>query len=1305
MSLVRRAALAALLTLAAALSLSATASAVVQVTDDPDDPFESYEISSDIRRITFDSESSPGNLKLTVEWEFAASKRLGTHVFLDTDGDGRANWTVQIIDYADEQSLHPDGSGDGGVAKYVLAPANKSTTQCQSWEDADPPRNYHVFSQVPAHYRSADNRTVATITIPLSAIGNPASLVWGALATSGDDSFRHPVDLVPDGANNATDIFGQPVDPQNPPFAEYPWDCSPGNDASAGDKFPLDRGITLRLRDDAPPAPVRPYDPPATVSISSQTPEHASPGRPVTLTATASDPGGAILHTVWDLDGNGTYTDAPEQQTATTTFATAGLHRVGVRVIDSGGNASFAYRTIDVRDWPAQLVLTPTNATPKKSEKITIGATYEGPSSIDPSTIQWGFDADGAGDDDDPYTWNTGPSWTLGFGVPTRYVIKARATDADGNVVRGRTTIAVENQPPVPRGFLIRAKQVPDNPYNNDPLVKDKPIILEARFSDEQIPAVAWDLDGDGQYDDATGSKITQTYAEAGEKQVSARATDSGGLTATQDTSFEVRESEEAGCAGKATDPSGEFRAVGCFRPDPDNKAIKTTKDEVDLNGLKLIPQGGAQINIIPGLGKILTVGPGTVKVQAGDVVLFQGRFQADANCDSSKQECLLGQFSVPAFSKLKGFPLAGDVDVYLNPKGTRVHVNVDVLGSIGLGVTARADLHTEDGKGLILDGLEVRSPMIPIPGTDLTIGQFAVTYQGDTKRWTGSGAVTLPTPSFTKLSGDFAFSEITGFERAHGEVDGLDIPIDPYGVAFLQRIAFTIEIKGFQNGHPRVRLGGGLGISAGPRVAGVDIATVDGDFLVTFGDPFGIDVDGRISIAGYDVMGGTFSAYTNGDVAMSGFIGFGLPFPSALKGVRQDATKVKVSRISPNGADVYNPLFQIISVKGQASAWVEPQAFDMEASIYASVMGINLVGAQGLLSSTSIAGCGQILGIKGGFGYTYATDKTDLFGDSCDLGKYRPVRTFAPLDSNGAGLGPDKRALVARAAQAEGATAITVPADQKALFLKLDGAGGQPRVTLVSPSGKRYAMNADGTPVQGDDFFGARNWLADESYVGVRTPEAGQWIIEPQPGSVPIADVAGAPVLPEPEVSATVRPGGGPTRTLDYTVKPIDGQTVDFVEQGDDTHRTVGTADGASGSITFTPMDGNDQTRKLIAIVKQNGRDRAHIPVGTFVAPPMPKAPGPRRVRARRAAHGRAVVAWTPVPDAAMYTVVAHLGGGHTRYLQTRHTSVRVGHVGRRAARFDVRAIVPTASGKPRAGHAKLKAQRKHRHHRRHAA
>lgn len=982
-----------------------------------------------------------------------------------------------------------------------------------------------------------------------------------------------------------------------------------------------------------------------TVSIG-QSPALARPNRAVTLDATGTDDG-TITAYAWDLDGDGDFDDATGAR-ATATFPTTGTKTVKVRVSDDGGNATTAERTIEVAERAPTIKLTVDKASPAAKEKFTIHADVTDDGTIADKDIQWGFDADNAGDDDDPYTWATGRDWTLSFGWAGRYTMKARVTDDTGQVATDRITVEVPNARPTIRQVLIRKKLVPDNPYNAQPLVKEEPILLTVGVQDDNrtLPVATWDLDNDGEFDDATGLTVEHKFKFAGETNVGVRLTDELGLTSESRTPVEIRESATAECSGSVKVDL--LRVVGCFRTEADGQ--RSTKEEIKVNGTSIVPKPYTTIKVNPKTGAI-TSGDGVVTIKAGDVTLFEGRIKMDEDCDRTKKECSLFKAKViPGLSKVKGLPLAGEFEVFLTPTGTRIQVNVDVFGSVGIGATGRMDLLVLDKGGLQLDDLEIRVGVLPLV-KNFEIGSFFLKYEKENKRWSGGGYIVIPTPQFTKLQGDFAFSEITGFERAHGEIDGLNIPVDPLATIYLQRIAFTFELKG-SGVTTRVRLGGGLGASFGPRIGGMDAGTVDGDFLLTLGWPLGIDVEGRASIMGYDILGASVGMRTNGSIDASGFIGFGLPFPRGAQGARKDGTKIKVSKFDPN-ADIFNP-FQIITVKGTMSAWAEPTGFNIEAGVSAKVIGITLVGAKALLSSKGIAGCGEIIGIKGGFGYEWQSQRTDLFGASCDLSPWRPERHFAPLDGPGAGRVPMQAR--AHAAQApEAGNVVDVPLQQKALMLKADGVGGDPVLALVSPSGKRYAMPAGGAgAAEHEDWFYATNPQGDETYLGVRTPEAGAWQVETVPGSPAIKSLSRSAVLPQPEVSATVRPGGGRTRTIDYRVKTIPGQTVEFAEDGKDTHRTVGVAKGARGSLTFTPQDGSAGTRKLVAVVKQNGLIRANIPVGQFTAPALARPSQPRALRAARGSKGTVTVRWKKVPGAVTYQVLAKLSDGQGLYVST---------------------------------------------------
>ena len=70
--------------------------------------------------------------------------------------------------------------------------------------------------------------------------------------------------------------------------------------------------------------------------------------------------------------------------------------------------------------------------------------------------------------------------------------------------------------------------------------------------SDGQISAQAWDLDGDGAFDDATGALATRRFSLPGQKTVTLRVTDDQGGISTASLTVPVREQSTGSPAGSS---------------------------------------------------------------------------------------------------------------------------------------------------------------------------------------------------------------------------------------------------------------------------------------------------------------------------------------------------------------------------------------------------------------------------------------------------------------------------------------------------------------------------------------------------------------------------------------------------------------------------------------------------------------------------------------------------------------------------------------------------------------------------------
>ena len=82
-----------------------------------------------------------------------------------------------------------------------------------------------------------------------------------------------------------------------------------------------------------PPPPTLNHAPTATFLVSPVAPQI---GQLVSFGSTASDSDGSVVSQEWDLDGDGTFADA-SGSSAQTTFTSAGVHNVSLRVTDDRG--------------------------------------------------------------------------------------------------------------------------------------------------------------------------------------------------------------------------------------------------------------------------------------------------------------------------------------------------------------------------------------------------------------------------------------------------------------------------------------------------------------------------------------------------------------------------------------------------------------------------------------------------------------------------------------------------------------------------------------------------------------------------------------------------------------------------------------------------------------------------------------------------------------------------------------------------------------------------------------------------------
>ena len=167
------------------------------------------------------------------------------------------------------------------------------------------------------------------------------------------------------------------------------------------------------------------------------------PGQSVTLNASGSSaPEGKIVEYQWELNGNGkyeTHTTSPELKTS---FPSAGVESIGLRVIDSVGASASVTHTLTVGNLPpvAKLTASPTPAL--VGQTVTLNASE----STDQGTItdyKWNLSGEG-------YETNTGstPTVTTSFKTPGTHTVGVEVTDNEGLSTRATIQVTVLEQTP-----------------------------------------------------------------------------------------------------------------------------------------------------------------------------------------------------------------------------------------------------------------------------------------------------------------------------------------------------------------------------------------------------------------------------------------------------------------------------------------------------------------------------------------------------------------------------------------------------------------------------------------------------------------------------------------------------------------------------------------------------------------------------------------------------------------------------------------------------------------------------------------
>jgi PKD repeat protein len=257
---------------------------------------------------------------------------------------------------------------------------------------------------------------------------------------------------------------------------------------------------------------------------------------PLTVVFDASgstDSDGTIKFYEWDFNDDGQADFTSSTPTATYTFGLPGLLTVRVKVIDDKGGYDTATLPVITSNadgnWPpsASLVVNPSfGAAP-------LNVHLSGKDSLDPDgqIVKYEWDLNG----DFTFDVDSGAQPELDYTFPTSgvYNVWLRVTDPGGLTSLARTTVVV-NTPPF--GGLEASPLSGPGPLS---------VTFDASTSldlDGTIVKYEWDFDGDGVYDQNTGTvpHVTKTLYKIGKQHVVVRLTDNLGATATATVEINV---------------------------------------------------------------------------------------------------------------------------------------------------------------------------------------------------------------------------------------------------------------------------------------------------------------------------------------------------------------------------------------------------------------------------------------------------------------------------------------------------------------------------------------------------------------------------------------------------------------------------------------------------------------------------------------------------------------------------------------------------------------------------------------------
>ena len=604
--------------------------------------------------------------------------------------------------------------------------------------------------------------------------------------------------------------------------------------------------------------------------------------------------------------------------------------------------------------------------------------------------------------------------------------------------------------------------------------------------------------------------------------------------------------------------------AAGCFFHGEGAEAdLVTTRGEIDLFGLKIVPDVNTKVLIDPRKLTIQSFGSVKVLVRSsltGDVVLWHKPIAFDLSKAVPGARLLDLPIGDPSIDIL-GFKPGKNIQVFLEADGVHIKLGLklpEAFGNIQGDAEFVADRRT---------GLHANSVHIGISGVKLgvlTINDLGLTYSGREDTWTGMGELKIA--SFGGIAASTQFKS--------GAFNGASIDFHPLTPVVIGPFVYLLGVNGGFTIDPTViSVGGQFG--AGVAVKGEAPIKLDGKATVSFPaqGPAEFKLDGKVSLAVFKLAEGSARFQTDGYADFN---------------VRTDQD------------------IAFLQLKARLEGFVDAGNGDWGGDFHGEACINYVIGCLGgsldaAASAAGIAICGEprVADFSATVGLQLPWDEVERLTKGLAVARLVPLPIVGAaatavfvLDNIQSPCHTDeyrKPPPRAASAQAGGGPIVTVPRGLPTETLLVQGGNGVPLVDVVGPGGTTVAGPARGARAARSAAGSALALPAAASVLFVLTsPRAGGWTVRPRAGSPDIAQVRQSDGYRVATATAKVG-GNGRARTLSYRASNLaSGQTLEFIERSRVGSRRIGTATKGVGTFRIRPTNQPAGVRSIYTQVRR---------------------------------------------------------------------------------------------------------------------